>query len=1080
MSLDNIEAKPHSTGNRIDLSWLNSDPDQFPGVRVMRRQGTYPVRPEIDLFLLTDLSLQSDLDNETVSPALRQAFLDNFASLPDNVAILAEAPGSKWRIRVIEPKYVILQEGGGAGVYLDEDPVPALPLLRLDTDFQTDFDDEIISLELWELFAAKNLALPLKVHLVAETPGSTWRLMTVTPAYTLRRQDDQLTVFDEAPLVKDTGLFSLAGSFGSDLDNGTISADLRHMFSLYQTFLSDLATISVELPGDQWRIIDKAQAYIIKRYDLRLNVYLAADTRLFSLIEDFQSDLDSETISVALQQQFSAHQIILSDGAAVAIVRPDSLWKITDQDQAYVVRKYDLTLYVYAPLSTFVADRELKGETTYYYTLFPHHNDPPDYHVDSHNRIAALATAPYDLAGQMFNQLPGVYHRYDTVLAAGNIVPAADRQKGQLRRFLDLPGEQLDQIYSFAGALPDLTNLDKIDGRLLSLLAQWIGWQTDFRQEFDNQRNEIRDAPSIYQTIGIVPTVEATVKRILGWESRVKEFVHNVCLTNRPEQLNLWIRHRNEANEWPEPTNPLSLDFAYEGRPALVNDNNGTYWLFYQTLKDEQWDIWYKTWTGSETDSWAAPDLWQPSQPLTQYGDHDRHPAAAAWDGALWVFWDAYDKADRTWRVDYRIYRNNNWSATLTLAAEGETPTERKSPAVVADPDNNQLWLFWLERAQGNAAWQLEYQRYDDPSAMTLSPDSSLTLNNGAEFGLEQDLFLLFHDQDAAQPLWLFWAYQETTGGRWHVAYRVKTSLDPTASDWDVVRPLPKDGPPPYDDREPAAILITADTLDLFWSSNQGGNWSIRQRNLAGGSHTWGTAEQITSPPYSQRTPFPLAEDAIIYRSNRSLTYSSSIYRATETVDHRYAGSTTVDAGNEPKRALWGQFDDFQTYIYDAGENQQPDDQDWYARDTVGIYLTPDTDNSTLILHNQNLIKDAIKQFLPIQVRPVFIIEPTVYRELVYTYSFQETRPPWLDEDEPLVERVIIEHFHDDSIEGRVTESYTGPADDYQDTVNWIWLLTWSPDNWDPTNPTHLTVDVNVTPINRTYRTWHTNLEAGG
>ena len=55
---------------------------------------------------------------------------------------------------------------------------------------------------------------------------------------------------------------------------------------------------------------------------------------------------------------------------------------------------------------------------------------------------------------------------------------AWDTQRGQLRRFLDLPGGQLDQLYSFAKALLDLYNLDKADGRLLPLLAYWIGWQT--------------------------------------------------------------------------------------------------------------------------------------------------------------------------------------------------------------------------------------------------------------------------------------------------------------------------------------------------------------------------------------------------------------------------------------------------------------------------------------------------------------------------------------------------------------------------------------------------------------------------
>ena len=63
-----------------------------------------------------------------------------------------------------------------------------------------------------------------------------------------------------------------------------------------------------------------------------------------------------------------------------------------------------------------------------------------------------------------------------------------------LRRFLDLPGSQLDLLYSFARAMRDLHDLEKVDSRLLFLLAQWIGWQIDNRIETDAQRNDIRNA----------------------------------------------------------------------------------------------------------------------------------------------------------------------------------------------------------------------------------------------------------------------------------------------------------------------------------------------------------------------------------------------------------------------------------------------------------------------------------------------------------------------------------------------------------------------------------------------------------
>ena len=50
---------------------------------------------------------------------------------------------------------------------------------------------------------------------------------------------------------------------------------------------------------------------------------------------------------------------------------------------------------------------------------------------------------------------------------------------------------------------------------------------------------------------------------------------------------------------------------------------------------------------------------------------------------------------------------------------------------------------------------------------------------------------------------------------------------------------------------------------------------------------------------------------------------------------------------------------------------------DWYARDTVGLYLTPDTTDQAVIQRNQNLLRNALREFLPAPVRTVFITEST-------------------------------------------------------------------------------------------------------
>ena len=249
-----------------------------------------------------------------------------------------------------------------------------------------------------------------------------------------------------------------------------------------------------------------------------------------------------------------------------------------------------------------VTDPGLKGETVYYYTLFPFHSDPPVYEVDLHNRAATMATASYDFGGQMYALLPALYHRYDE--ARGRPF-----DQGQLRRFLDLPGSQFDQMYSLARAALGFYDLDRIEGSLLPLLAQWIGWPTDYSLEMGQQRDEIRFAPQIYQAIGLIPTVEATVKRITNWESRTKEFVHNVARTNQPERLNLWSTLRPDAGNFGIPA-LASLNFVYDGRPAAVREADGSISFFYHAYRRHGWDIWTKKFAA------AGNPQWQPSAPV--------------------------------------------------------------------------------------------------------------------------------------------------------------------------------------------------------------------------------------------------------------------------------------------------------------------------------------------------------------------------------------------------------------------------------------------------------------------------------
>lgn len=616
-----------------------------------------------------------------------------------------------------------------------------------------------------------------------------------------------------------------------------------------------------------------------------------------------------------------------------------------------------------------VSDTGLKGETVYYYSLFPFHGDPAQYEPDRHNRVSAMATAPYDFAGLMYALLPALYRRYDETHAAAASGPAPeDRDKGPLRRYLDLPGAQFDQIYSLARAALDFHDLDRVDGGLLPLLAQWIGWSTDHSQDVGAQRNEIRFAPHLYQTIGIIPTVEETVKRITTWESRTKEYVHNVARTNVPERLNLWSMMRPAGGAFGAAA-LASINFAYEGRAAAVRESDGSLSFFYHTQRRSGWDIWTKRFANGQ---------WQPSMPVVDQVGIDKHPAAVVQGNRLWLFWESCDPTqpanERKWRINARTRDGGIWSPSPVF--EDPPTTSRRMPAAAVDASGG-LWLFWLE--QTSTGWTVKYNRYD--GTQWLANPVNLPTDNTVDPRVESDLCVIAHPTSAGQRLWLFWARHDPAASpgqtRWTVAFRIKQGLDPAVTtDWSAVRTLPKAAPADHD-REPSPILAAGGNIELFWSSSRKGGWTLWRAVLDIGTLTFGAAQQVTDTPYSNRAPTAVAsgtDTLLVYRSNESLASTSSVYGATQIRDTRYGGTTTFDTRNLAKLALRGKFEDFQHYIYDCGKNGVRSNDDRIARDTIGLFLTPTGGTDDATIHaTVSRLANVLAAFMPITQRAVFI-----------------------------------------------------------------------------------------------------------
>ncbi len=331
----------------------------------------------------------------------------------------------------------------------------------------------------------------------------------------------------------------------------------------------------------------------------------------------------------------------------------------------------------------------------YYYTLFPYQGEPPAYAFDYHNRCVAMATSAYGFGGRMFELLPRIYHRYDTAAPTDPAsLPAELVQAGQLRRFLEVPGSMLDLLYSHAGAALDLHHTASIDGRLLPLLAQWIAWQIDFRLEIDAQRNEISNAPHLYKTVGLIPTVEATVKRLTNWESRIKELsttsfsaITRKCSTCGPCAL---MSKGNGSRQ----ESPLSLNFAYEGRPATATGESGVIWLLIIPAKRP---LGYLAQNLVGYDGWSPSSSLTEGPPLTASRRRPPRQASCGFSGMPMT------RAER--HLAHPV-------PALQRRRVGLTPrpwpgySQRKSPPATVD-GNGGLWLFWLELEDGR--WQMKY-----------------------------------------------------------------------------------------------------------------------------------------------------------------------------------------------------------------------------------------------------------------------------------------------------------------------------------------------------------------------------------
>jgi phage tail-like protein len=569
--------------------------------------------------------------------------------------------------------------------------------------------------------------------------------------------------------------------------------------------------------------------------------------------------------------------------------------RVVRREGRYPQHPQDGVIVADVTTATAVSDLNLPAERVYYYSLFPFTGGPPVYEYDPGNRAMALATAPNGYAQTMLGLLPAIYHRYD-------------KDTRFLARFLRIGGGQLDQFHSLANFSRRLRQLDKTPGPLLPLLAQWIAWQTDYKRDLNTQRDEIRNAPAIYRRIGLAPTLEATIKRINNWESRSKEYVHNIFASNQPPRLNLWSLRRDSGGAWSATETLQSLDYCYEGRASHVVDSNGVRRLFYHTQRKGRWEIW------SKTTPWAAlsPDmlgelaagpitaaLWQA---LTDAGLSLAQTSMLSVIGSR--VWEIADGA-RRFTIEREAAQLTVYDRNEDAMAFGHSRPEVAGPELAARinkypsvaPQGDVLWLFWTVCDEATGRWRVELRRRQNAQWSEVGP--------AAADGAAINPFIEAGDYAAARPrrrafaaadgdggVWLFW--QEYGNGRWRLRYNYHDGVA-----WGEAISLPLDGgadPRVQDDIMAVVTPGATERIYLFWArpaavvSADGERWqvAVRMKNdQALDAANWSavkTLPKAAADNHHDREPFALlnagGQPEVFWASNREDS-GWSVWRST-------------------------------------------------------------------------------------------------------------------------------------------------------------------------------------------------------
>jgi len=143
----------------------------------------------------------------------------------------------------------------------------------------------------------------------------------------------------------------------------------------------------------------------------------------------------------------------------------------------------------------------------------------------------------------------------------------------------------------------------------------------------------------------------------------------------------VYYRVLDGSCDWSDPTK-VTTDPAVDETPSAFQDSSGRYWVFWTSTRDGVQEVYYRVLDG---------EVWSDPIRLTEKDTYiDWRPSAFQDSfGKYWVFWESGRDGD--WNVYYKVRTDGEWSPPNRVPTSGASD---EYPHAFQDNDDC-YWLFW-------------------------------------------------------------------------------------------------------------------------------------------------------------------------------------------------------------------------------------------------------------------------------------------------------------------------------------------------------------------------------------------------